>query len=126
MPPDGGRTREGPARHLRLDELDFEADGNILADEDAARFERRVPGEAEVLAVDFCRGGKSYAQIAPGVLGGRAEALNLEGHGPCDAMQGQVAGHGEIAAAFGHDLGRLEGHGGELFDVKEIPALQVA
>ena len=39
------------------DELDFQGDLYFLPYQDAASFECRVPGQVEVLAVDFCGGG---------------------------------------------------------------------
>jgi len=38
---------------LRLNELYIEADLTVFADQHAAGFEGRVPGEPEVLAIDF-------------------------------------------------------------------------
>src|SRR5690606_3929724 len=59
------RAAPGAARHREvvawsrgsalLDRRDVELEGHLLADEDPAGLERRVPGEAPVLAVDLGR-----------------------------------------------------------------------
>ncbi len=59
---------DGSAELRRLDELDVESDDYVFADENAAGFEGRVPGQSEVLAVDFGGGCKADTRIAPGIL----------------------------------------------------------
>ena len=83
-----------------FDELDFEGDLHVFADEDAAGFESGVPAQAEVLAIDFGGGGKADAGVAPRVLAGRAGAFDGECDGFGDAVKGQVAGDRVLAFAF--------------------------
>ena len=64
--------------------------------------------------------------LPQGSLAGRAQAFDGKGDGLGDAVDGQVAGDGIVAAAFGLHLGGFEGHRGELFHVEEVGALQVA
>ena len=61
-----------------LDELYVEGDGHVLADQHAAGFERRVPTESEVFAVDFGGSGKADARVAPGVFGGLAHFFDVQ------------------------------------------------
>ena len=56
-------------------ELQVELDGDVLADEHAAGLEGRVPGEAEVFAVDNRLGGRAGLVVAPRV---GAEAAEVE------------------------------------------------
>ena len=70
---------------------DLELEDDLLADEDAAGFERGVPVDAPVLAVD--RGGalEADALVAVGIDGG-AGVLEVDGDRLGDALDGQVAG----------------------------------
>ena len=53
---------------------------DVFADQHAAGLESRIPGQAEVLAVDLGGRGEADAGIAPGILAGRAGAFDVEGH----------------------------------------------
>jgi hypothetical protein len=50
------------------DELGIQSDLYILADQDAACFESRIPVQGEILAVDSAGGGEPDTGVAPGVL----------------------------------------------------------
>src|SRR5258708_28112233 len=93
------------AIHLASDELRIETDGHILAYQDAASFQGRVPGEAEILAIDFGGGGEANACIAPWIFGGGAGAFDCKGHGPGNSAHGQVAGYSILAFRFLLDRG---------------------
>jgi hypothetical protein len=64
--------------------------------------------------------------IAPGILGGLANAFSGKGDGPGDAVDGQVAGDGIVGAAFRVNIGRFEGDGRVFLSVEELSALDVA
>src|SRR5215469_1905035 len=85
---------------LSLDELHVEGDVDVLADEEAAGFEGRVPREAEVLAIDLRGGGEADAGVSPGVLARRAGSLNRKCDGPGYAADGQFASDGVLAFAL--------------------------
>src|ERR1035437_10369845 len=109
-----------------LDELDVEGDADVFAYQHSTGFERRIPGQTEVLSIDFGRGGKADARVAPGVLAGGAGAFDGKGYGLGDAVHGQVACHGIFVLAGAFHGGGFEGHGRVLFDFKEVRALEVA
>src|SRR5687768_10735970 len=54
---------------LLLDRLDGEVDADLVADQETARFERGVPLQTEVLAVQRGLGFEADALVAPRVLG---------------------------------------------------------
>ncbi len=107
-----------------FDELDLEADRDVFPDQHAAGFERGVPSQAEVLAIDLGRGGKADAQIPPRVFGGLADAFDGEGDGLGDAVQREVAGDLVIALARRLDLGGFEGQGRMLSASKKSALLR--
>ena len=76
---------------LALDELDFEGDGYVFADEDATCFESRVPDQPEVPAIDLRGSGKANAVVAPRVLRWLAHIFDAERDRLGDAVQGEVA-----------------------------------
>src|SRR5262249_6507055 len=59
----------------REDSLDLQVQVDPLGDHDTAALDRRVPGHAEVGAVDMSRGGEPGAGAAVGV---RTEPVGLE------------------------------------------------
>src|SRR6516164_4625782 len=109
-----------------LDELDVESDCDVLADEDAAGFERSVPVEAEVLATDLCCGRQADACVAPRILARGAWAFDGKGDGLCYAMYGEVACDCVLLLTLLLDGRGLEGHGGKLLNVKEVRTFQMA
>src|SRR6185437_4025245 len=70
--------------------LDLQVQVGLVGDHDTAALDRRVPGHAEVGAVDLSRRGEPGAGAAVGV---RTEAvdLELERHAAGDALQRQFA-----------------------------------
>src|SRR5580765_2858552 len=55
---------------LLRDRLHRDADLDVIPDEEAARFERRVPVQTEIFSVDGDVGFESDARVAPGILRG--------------------------------------------------------
>jgi hypothetical protein len=84
-----GKGREASS----LDEFRFDGNVHRIADQDSPGFERGVPGETEVLAVDLGRGLQANADISPRVLLRRGGAFDGEGDRPSDAVDGEVAGY---------------------------------
>src|SRR5437763_16969562 len=77
-------------RGLGRDRLDGQFDADGLADEESAGFERHVPGEPEVLAVDV--GGCAEADALVAHRGDTATIeVDLQGDGLGGAAHGQVA-----------------------------------
>lgn len=102
-----------------LDGGEFDFDGDLLADEDAAGFEGHVPVEAEILAVDGGFDGQAGALHAVEVFE-LALIFGIEGDGLCDAVHCQVASYAVLVAAERLDVRAFEGDEWILFRVKEI------
>src|SRR5579863_9021836 len=121
--PDESRASSGPAqengarpelpalqgawRGLCLEKLRFEGEVDVFADQEAAGFEGRVPGKAEVLAIDFGRGGDADAGVAPGVFAGSGGAFYRKSDRLGDAVDSEVAGNGIFGLALALDAGGL-------------------
>src|SRR5277367_5384962 len=88
--------------------LDFQGDGDLFTDENAAGLERRVVDQTEVFPVDFRGRGEPHTGISPGIFRGRRWALNREHDVAGDAMNGQVTGHGQLSIANAIEMRRLE------------------
>src|SRR6266568_8340267 len=73
-PAPGGLARSG------LYELDIERNGDFVTNENATGLERRVPGQAEVFAVDLGRSRGRDPGIAPGILRRRGWPFNRKRH----------------------------------------------
>src|SRR5271168_5343819 len=80
-----------PARRLRLDELGIECDRYLFSHHDAARLERRVPGQSKILTLDARSGCDSDASVAPWVLHGSARPLNFKYNITSHTMDRKVA-----------------------------------
>ena len=96
---------------------------DLVADEHAAGLERRVPLDAEVLAVDRAGRREPGLGVAPRVLADAAE-LEVERDRPGDALDRQVAVQ-LVVAAGGLDAGRAERHRRVVLDVEEVVRAQV-
>src|SRR5262249_38112187 len=79
------------ASDSRFYELQVQRDGDFLPNQDAARFQRRIPGQTVVFAVDLCRRRDANPGIAPRIFGRRCRALHGEPHSTGDSMNGQFA-----------------------------------
>src|SRR3954449_9232336 len=101
-------------------------DLNVFADQDAAGLQGRIPVQAEVLAIDLGTSGKANTRVPPRVFAGGAGAIDSEGHGLGDAVQGEIAGDAVFGVALALDLGGLKRHGGVFLRLEEIGALKVA
>jgi len=110
---------------LGLYELDIERNGHVLTNQNAARFERSVPGQAEILSVDLGGSGNRNSRVAPGILGGWRwpfhHKANLVGY----AMDGQIAFDRQLSIPDDSDALGFEVQGRKLLHIKEIGALQV-
>src|SRR2546429_3306392 len=86
----GRWARSGVCGRACRDGLDGQLDTGGLADEESAGFERHVPGEPEVLAVDLGGRAEPDALVAHG--GGAATVeVDLESDGPGGAVHGQIS-----------------------------------
>src|SRR6185437_15127632 len=108
-----------------LDELDVEAYRDIISNENSARFERRIPYQAEILAIDLRYSGKADAGISPRVPGRFGKAFHGKNNAAVDSMNRQVAGDLQFTAPVARDASRLERELRELLDVEEVGALQM-
>src|SRR5450631_1724107 len=93
---------------LRLDELHIQRDGYFLADQNTAGFERCVPGQAEVLAVDLGGGRNRDSRIAPRILRRGRGAFCREYCLARDAMNRQTAFHCQFPVTDNLNTGGLE------------------
>ena len=76
-PPDEARVRGMSGRLCRRHRFDVDFDVDSLAHEQTARFERLIPFQPEIGAIDRCLGAKEHALVAPRVLAA-AELLDVE------------------------------------------------
>src|SRR6516165_9614040 len=82
------RWSAGACRLEYCFEFDFDAD--LGGDQQPATVEWHVPGQAPVFSVDGPGGGENSPVAAPWV-GSVAEVLDLQGHRPGDAADGQFS-----------------------------------
>src|SRR6266853_5635793 len=108
-----------------LYELDVERDGHLVADENAAGFERCVPSEAEVFPIDLCGRRYCHAGVAPRIFRWQRWTFDGEYHLARDASNSEVALYGDFSVADGADAGRFERERGKLLHVEEVGALQM-
>src|ERR1700731_2389442 len=107
-------------------ELDIQGDGDFVPDKEATRLERGVPGEAEVFAADPGRCRQPSASVTPGIFACMRGTFDVEYHSSSDGVKGQVARYGQLSiAGAGYSRG-FKGQGGELLNVEEIGAFQMA
>src|SRR5438132_10531003 len=106
------------------DGLDSQFDPGRLPDEESAGFERHVPGEPEVLAVDV--GGCAEADALVAHRGDAATIeVDFQGDGPGSAAHGQIAYERPGVVEQWRHRGRCEGDRGVVVDVEEVRALEV-
>src|SRR6266851_6820738 len=101
--PDTGLSVGGFRRGL-LDHFHVDGDVDVVSDDDTTIVHGGVPLDAEVLAVDFCRGGGGGALIAPGVFHGSGRPLHVENDFLGGATNGQITGDFEFAGSNLLDL----------------------
>src|SRR5690606_26501716 len=84
-----------------LDQLNLNVDLNLITDQNATGFQRLVPGQTPLLAVDLGARFKPGAQVAPGV-GDNPGVLHVEDDRLRHATDGQVAVQlgGQVAGAL--------------------------
>src|SRR5579871_2348738 len=104
--------------------LELQVDLHVLADQDAAGLQRLVPPGAELLALDDHLTVEGDLVVPPGVLG-LPQLLHVDGDRLGHVADRQVAGHLQLVAARGGDLGALERQLGKLLDVEEVGRLEV-
>jgi hypothetical protein len=113
------------AKESGLHELDIKGDGDLIADKNAAGFQRGVPSQAEVFAVELGGRRGSQARAAPWILGGRGRSLYRENHMARHVANGQVASDQQFSFVVARDARRLELQHRELLPVKEVLALKM-
>src|SRR5215471_17407547 len=101
------------------DSLDFELDVDAVTDEDAARLEHLIPGQAEVLAIEGSPRGEADAQVPPRILS-PAAVLRVERDLARHAADRQIAD--DAVAPLAHLLDALarELKLGKLLHVEEV------
>src|SRR5439155_9565002 len=111
-------------RTRRRDGLHVELDAHFLSDEHAAGLERKVPGEAPVLAVDF--GGRAERDpLIAHRRGAGALELDLERDRTGDLAHGEVAGQRPGAGRTFLDTGGPERDVRVAVDVEEVGTAEV-
>src|SRR5207245_9971625 len=68
-------------------ELDIERDGHLVAYENAASLEHRVPGLSVVFPIDLCVRGNRNSAISPWVRLGRGRPIDKNNHLADDGAQ---------------------------------------
>src|SRR5690348_6724479 len=118
-----GRLSSRPCT-LRSEKLELEADLHLVADQQAAGFERLIPGQTEIAAADLRRRAESEALAAPRI---RDPALldDVERHLTRHAVDRQVAGELELAAAAIEHARPLERDARILLRVEEVGRAEV-
>src|SRR5690349_20436962 len=101
------------------DSLDLELDVDAVADQDAARLEELIPGEAEVLSIQRRLCCEANPFVPPWVLAAAA-VRGVQRDLPRDTVEGQIAD--DAVAVFPDLLDALarEAELGKLFDVQEV------
>jgi hypothetical protein len=113
-------------RWLGLHKLNIESDGDLVTNQDAAGLEGRIPGQAEVLSIDLRDRGDRNPGIAPWVLGRWRWPFHHKAHFARDAVDGQVAFHGQLPVPDDADAPGFEVQGRKLPHIKEVGALKVS
>ena len=108
-----------------LHELHVQRNGHLFAHQDSARFQRRIPRQPEVLAVDLRGRREADANVAPRILGRWRRTFGLEDDFASHAVNRQLAGEGQVAILHALHPCRAEVQRRELFYIEEVCALQV-
>src|SRR6266513_1573620 len=99
-------------------ELDIQCDGHLVADENATGLECRVPGQAEVFAVDLGRRRDRDSDIAPWILLRRRWPFNRERDLAGNAPDCQVAFDLQFYSTGNFYVAGFERQLGKLLDVQ--------
>src|SRR5690606_24030921 len=97
---------------------------HLVAYQHTACFQRLVPGESPLLAVQLARGGNAGAVITPRILHHRG-GFHREAHRLRNSPQREFTLHAILVLADGLNVGRLEEHRGVALHVEEIRGTQV-
>src|SRR5688572_30576787 len=108
----------------RSDEFEVDGDLHLVPYHDAARLERLIPVQPEILAIDRRRGAETDAFAAPGVLAASAR-LDRKRDRSCRVTNRQVAGHRELTAVRSGDARAPEPNLGILIGFEEVGRAQV-
>src|SRR4051794_14154630 len=117
----GSGDRGGGGR----DGLDRQFDPYVLADEEPAGFERHIPSEPEVLAIDVGRRAEADALVTHW-RGAAAIEVDLQRDWPGRVAHGQVANQLPGVVPQRPHRRRRERDRGVLVDVEEVSALEVS
>src|SRR5688572_19107465 len=106
---------------LLADQLGLDLEADRPGQQEPARLQGGVPGQAPVLPVDLGDdAGEADALVAPGV-DGAAEELEVDGDRAGRALDGQVAVDLPLVLALaGPDAGAAEADGGVVLDAEEV------
>src|SRR5262249_7271626 len=106
-----------------LYKLNVQSDRYFFAYQNSACFERRIPSQAEVFAVDFCRGRKSDARVSPGFFRRGCRAIHRKHNLARHSTNREVACQKDLAVRVFRRTGRLEQKRRKLFHMEEVLAL---
>ena len=110
--------------HLTPQQFHFQRDRDLVAHQQAARLERHVPHQAEILPIDLRNRGRSRLHIAPGVFHFWRRPFDSQRDLPRHSVNRQVPNHLPLAIRP-CDLLRNERDLRILFHVQKVGALQV-
>src|SRR3990172_5777577 len=105
--------------------LDIERDFDFLADQDSAGFQRLIPGQAEILAVDSGCRRKTEDGALPERVFAFAQKFDIQRGRSGRAANGQIAVHLRLGIAYHLDAGALESDFGIICHIQEIRATQM-
>lgn len=103
----------------------IQRDFDVFADEHAARFQRLIPGKAEVFAVDLGVGGEAGGALLGEGVDLLTQEFNFHADGLRHAANGQVAGDDGVVVVFDLHAGALERDRRVILNIQEIRAAQV-
>jgi len=107
------------------DELNVQADGYLVAYENPAGFEGRVPSERKVFPVDSRCGGEPDARIPPWIFLRHARSFDIKNHFSGYSVNREIARNRQFPRRLLRTRGRFEANGRKLLHVKEIRALEM-
>ena len=104
---------------LALDGFELDSDGDVLTHQETASFERHIPGQSEIGAVDGGLGIESGACGSPGALGFTGKR-GIEDNGAGHSFDGQITVDFASGGASNLDLGAFECDGWVCGHIKEV------
>src|SRR5262249_42835251 len=108
-----------------LDHLEIDGDVDLVADHHAAAINVGIPLHAIVLAVDFGRGARGHAGVAPRIFHLIRRTFDIEDNFLCDAANGEVTGDFEFAGRDVFHFFGFESDGGVFGGIKKLFAAEV-